>query len=163
MIPAIQRQRRSPNKMVGRAKSHLETNSILARDTQRAQTKPPGHQDPGTPQETEPDLPISCGGTSQQWPATETGAPAAADLRGLLCEPHHRATRPTNHKLEKSYTKEVLPLLQKFQDCQQISQPGDPAKELRTAREFDFEGQWDLITSSTGLRRRAPGPKRKEQ
>ena len=29
---------------------------------------------------------------------------------------------------------------------QQISQLGDPAKELRTPREFDFEGQWDLIT-----------------
>ena len=28
----------------------------------------------------------------------------------------------------------------------QISQPGDPAKRLRTPREFDLEGQWDLIT-----------------
>ena len=100
--------------MVGTVKSHLETNSIPTRDTHRAQTKPCGHQDPGTPQETEPDLPISCGGTSQQGPAMETGAPAAADLRGLLCEPHHRATKQTNRKLENSYTKEVLALLQKF-------------------------------------------------
>ena len=29
---------------------------------------------------------------------------------------------------------------------EQISQPGDLAKGLRTCREFDFEGQWDLIT-----------------
>ena len=29
---------------------------------------------------------------------------------------------------------------------QQISQLGDLAKQLRTHREFDFEGQWDLIT-----------------
>ena len=27
-----------------------------------------------------------------------------------------------------------------------ISQPGNPAKGLSTLREFDFEGQWDLIT-----------------
>ena len=27
-----------------------------------------------------------------------------------------------------------------------ISQPGDPVKGLRTPKEFDFEGQWDLIT-----------------
>ena len=37
-------------------------------------------------------------------------------------------------------------LLQNFQGPQQIPQPGDPAKGLRIPREFDFEGQWDLIT-----------------
>ena len=50
------------------------------------------------------------------------------------------------HKLKNSYTKEGLTLLQKFQGPQEISQPGDLAKGLRTSREFDFEGQWDLIT-----------------
>ena len=55
----IQGQRRSPNKMVGGAKSHLESNPIPARDAQRAQTKPHVHRDPGIPQETEPDPPLS--------------------------------------------------------------------------------------------------------
>ena len=40
-------------------------------------------------------------------------------------------------------------LLRKFQDPQQISQPGDSAKGLRTSREFDFGGQWDLIAELT--------------
>ena len=33
-------------------------------------------------------LSVSCGGTGQQWPATETGALAAADLGGLPCDIH---------------------------------------------------------------------------
>ena len=37
-IPHIQGQRRSPRKMVGGAKSHLESNPLPARDVQRAQT-----------------------------------------------------------------------------------------------------------------------------
>ena len=39
---------------------------------------------------------------------------AAADLEGMACEPHHRATEQTTHKLENSYIKEVLALLEKF-------------------------------------------------
>ena len=54
-ITHIQGQRRSPNKMVGGEKSRLESNSIPARDTQRAQTKPCAHQDPDATG-TEPDL-----------------------------------------------------------------------------------------------------------
>ena len=50
------------------------------------------------------------------------------------------------HKLENDYIKEVLTLLEKFWGPQQIPQPGDLAKGLRTPREFDFETQWDLIT-----------------
>ena len=42
-IPHFQGQRRSPNKMVGGMKSHLESNPIPTRDTQRAQTKPTVH------------------------------------------------------------------------------------------------------------------------
>ena len=35
-----------------------------------------------------------------------------------------------------------------------MSQPGDLTEELRTPREFDFGGQWDLITElNTGLGR----------
>ena len=37
--PCIQGQRRSPNKMVGGVQSHLESNLIPTRDTQRVQTK----------------------------------------------------------------------------------------------------------------------------
>ena len=57
-----------------------------------------------------------------------------------------------------------------------MSQPEDPAKGLRTPREFDFGGQWDLITelTYTGLGKQilegqkqnlvcTPGPRRKEQ
>ena len=58
-ISHIHGHRRSPNKTVRRAKSCLESNSIPARDTQRTQTKPCVHQDSKTPQETEPDLPLS--------------------------------------------------------------------------------------------------------
>ena len=47
-IPHVQGQRISPSNMVGGAKSHVESNSLPARDTQRAQTKPCAHQE--TPQ-----------------------------------------------------------------------------------------------------------------
>ena len=53
------------------------------------------------------------------------------------------------HKMENNYTKEVLALLQKFQGPQQISQPVDLAKGLRTPREFDNEDQRDLVTELT--------------
>ena len=38
VVPHIQGQRRSPNKMVGGAKSCLESNTMPARDAHRAQT-----------------------------------------------------------------------------------------------------------------------------
>ena len=75
--------------MVGGAKSCLESNPIPTRDAQRAEAKPCVYQDPGTPQETEPDLPlsvnVSCKGMGQQWPATGTEALAAADLGDVAC------------------------------------------------------------------------------
>ena len=46
----IQEQRRSPNKMVGGAKLHLKSNTVLPRYAQRAQTKPFVHQDSETQQ-----------------------------------------------------------------------------------------------------------------
>ena len=53
-------------------------------------------------------------------------------------------------------------------------QPGDPAKGLRTPREFDFEDQWDLIIElpqnwgnrlleGTNKTLCTLGPRRKEQ
>ena len=78
----IQGQRRSPSKMVGGAKSNLESNPISTRDAQRAWTNPCAHQ------ETHRDwarlafecLSASCGGMGQQWPATEAGALGTAKL-----------------------------------------------------------------------------------
>ena len=58
-IPHVQWQRRRTNKMVGGAKSYLESNPIPRRYAWRAQTRPCVHQDLETPQETEPDLPLS--------------------------------------------------------------------------------------------------------
>ena len=40
--PQVEVQRRSPSKMVGGAKSHLESNLIPVRDAQRVQTNPCG-------------------------------------------------------------------------------------------------------------------------
>ena len=78
------------------------------------------------------------------------------------------------HKFQNNYTKEFLAKLRKFYGLQQISQPEDLAKGLRTPREFDFGGQWDLITEHTqnwgnrlmeGTNKTlcAPGSRRKEQ
>ena len=80
-IPYIQMQRRSPSKMVGGVKSHLESNPIPARDTQRTQTNL-DTRGPRHPTETETELcvSVSCGGTSQQRTAAGAGALGAADV-----------------------------------------------------------------------------------
>ena len=77
----------APSKMVGGAKSHLESNPIPARDAWRAQTSPskvligcaPGPRDPT---ETEPELglSVSCRGAGQQWTSLRAAALGAADL-----------------------------------------------------------------------------------
>ena len=57
-----------PNKMIGGAKLHLESNPIHTREAWRAQTKPCNQQDPGTPKETEPDLPLNvCVSPVEAW------------------------------------------------------------------------------------------------
>ena len=61
--------------------------------------------------------------------------------RSPLAPPYSSEQR--THKLQNNYTKEILPLLTKFYDPQEISQPGDLAKGPRTPREFDFTGQWE--------------------
>ena len=66
-------QRRSPNKMVGGAKSHLESNPIPTRDTQRAQTKPTVHSRRTHRDWARPDfecLCVSCESMGQQFPAS---------------------------------------------------------------------------------------------
>ena len=81
-ITHVQKQRRIPSKMVGRAKSHLETNSIPARDHGglKQTSCATGARDL-TETEAELFLNVSCGGTGQQWPATGAGALDGADLR----------------------------------------------------------------------------------
>ena len=49
------------------------------------------------------------------------------------------------HRLENNNTKEVLTLLWRFWTPCQVSQPGDPTRELGIPREYGFEGQWDLV------------------
>ena len=62
-------------------KLHLESNSIPARDAQRAQTNHGcTRTQKSTETETELCLSVSCGGTGQQWPAAGVGALGAADL-----------------------------------------------------------------------------------
>ena len=71
----VQRQRRSPSKMVGGAKSCLESNPIPARDTWRAKTKPCVHQDPETTQRlSQTCVSVSCRGMGEQWSAAGAGA-----------------------------------------------------------------------------------------
>ena len=53
------RGKEKPQRDSNEAKSCLESNLIHNREAQRAPTKPCVHQDPGTPQETEPHLPFS--------------------------------------------------------------------------------------------------------
>ena len=67
--------------MVVGAKSHLESNPILARYARMVQTNLM-HTRPKDPPETEPELglSVSCGGTGQQCTATGAGTLGAADL-----------------------------------------------------------------------------------
>ena len=75
----IQGQRRSPSKMVGGSKLHLESNPIPSRDAGRAQTKPCAHKDTQTPQKlSQTYIWVSCRSMSQQWPATGSGTLDAA-------------------------------------------------------------------------------------
>ena len=68
-VPHVQGQRRSPSK-TGRSEIKFESNLIPARDTWRAQTKPYVHQDPGTPEETEPDLSLSVLASPEEAPVS---------------------------------------------------------------------------------------------
>ena len=80
-IPCIQGQRRSHRKMVGGAKSRLESNPIPARDAQRAQTNLVCTKIQRR-HETEPELclSVSCRGMGQQWTTAGAGALDAIDV-----------------------------------------------------------------------------------
>ena len=58
------------------------------------------------------------------------------------------------HKLENNYAKELLTLLQKLEDPQQPSHPGDPAKGLRTTKEFETI----KILCASGPKRKSSDP-----
>ena len=105
------------------------------------------HQDPGTPQETEPDLPLSVeysyGGTGRPWPATGTGALGAAYLGGMACEPPHRATEQTTHKLEDNYTKKFLHCCKSSRAHNRFPNPG--------IRQRDWELSGNLTFKANGI------------
>ena len=81
-IPHMQGQRTSPSKMIGRAKSHLESHPILTRDDWRAQTKCTCTRKPHIAwvRPAYECLSVSCWSTGQQWPDTGAGALGPADL-----------------------------------------------------------------------------------
>ena len=111
--PHVQGQGRSP-KLVGRAKSHFESNPHTHQRAWRAQTNCCVHQDPGTPKR----LRHTCLWVfecllwryRQQWPAEGREALAAANLGGSAREPHHRATEQTTY-----YWRTIIP--KKFLNC----------------------------------------------
>ena len=77
----VQGQRRSPSKMVGGAKSHLESTPFppeMLRGLKHTLCAP-GPRNP-TENETELCLSVSCVGTGQQWTATGTEVLGAVDL-----------------------------------------------------------------------------------
>ena len=171
--------------MVGGVKLTLESNPIPTRDAQRAQMKPCVHQDPGIPQETEPDLPLSVRVSLAE---SRAGVTCCGDRGSGCSRPGRRGTwhksswrrlplaPPQSRQADDPQTgellyQEVLALLQKFQAHNRFPKLG---KGLRSPREFDFEGQWDLITElpqdwgnrlleGTNKAMCTPGPRRKEQ
>ena len=179
-IPHAQGQRRNTSKMVGGAKSRLESNPITTRDTQRAQTTPSVHQ------ETLQRLRQTCLWVSPVEVRVSSGLPQGQGLwvqqSWLWHKPSWRSSPlipPYSFQADDPQTAEQLYQMnsctaKKVLDPQQISQPGKLAKGLRTSREFDFGGQWDLITELTqdggnsnleGTNKTSftPGPRRKEQ
>ena len=81
-MPHIQGQRTSPSRMVGAAKSRLESNPIPARVSRRAQTNLLCTRTQTETPETELELCLkaSCGGMGQQYPAAGAGALGASYL-----------------------------------------------------------------------------------
>ena len=146
--------------MVGGAKITFGIKPHICQRCSEGANKTLCTQDPGTPQRLSQTscecLSVSCRDGGMAVATAGMGALPAADLGGAACglgprggdchHLHHGATEQTTHKLQNNYAKEVLALLQTFQGTQEICQPGDPARGLRTPREFDFGGQWGLST-----------------
>ena len=124
-IPHIQGQRRSLNKTVGGAKSHLESNPIPARDTRGAPTKPCVYQDSVTLQRLSQNC-VDCllwkyrsavaycrgrGSGCRNLDHTDCGI---SPLGGGHHEPYHTGIEQMTHKLQNNYTKEIIMLLRKF-------------------------------------------------
>ena len=80
-IPYVQGQRRSPRKMEGGAKLHLESNPIPTRDTWRVQTNLVLTRTQRPPEtETELCLSVSSRGTGEPWTAAGVGTLGVIDL-----------------------------------------------------------------------------------
>ena len=112
-MPHVQGQRRNPSKMLGGAKSHLESNTIPTRDTRRVQTKPCAQQDLETTQRlSQICVRVFYGGTRQEWPATGEGTLGAATWsHSLWHKPSWRRsplTPPSSHGADDPQTAEQL-------------------------------------------------------
>ena len=64
----------------------------------------------------------------EQGPSVGTGALAAADLGGTVCEPHHSTTEQITYKLENNYTKEVAATPQQTEPDLPVSVQGSPTE-----------------------------------
>ena len=140
---------------------------------------------PRNPAETEPDLPLSVSVSpaeirvSSGLPQGQGNRPGSHSVWLKSSWRRWPLTPPQSCRADNPQTAEQLyqinsRTVKKVQDPQQISQPGNLTKGLRTPREFDFGGQWDLITElsqdwgnrlleGTNKTSCTPGPKRKEQ
>ena len=168
---------RSPNKTVGGAKSRLESNPIPARDAWRAQRKPAQQESPQT-------LSQACLWVPECLLRRHRSAVAGRRGRGSACgrpgshsvwhKPFKKRspwTPPYSRQADDRQTAEQLCQRNPHTDKKVLGptidfQPGDQAKGLRTPKEYDFGGQWDLITrhlEGTNKTLCAPGPRRKEQ
>ena len=74
-------------------------------------------------------------------------ASGKSPLGGHPHKPQHRAIQHTAHKLQGKKKCELgYCTVKKVLGPKEISQPVDPAKDMRNPREFDFGVQWNLIT-----------------
>ena len=91
-------------------------------------------------------LSLLYGCIGQQCPAMGTGALAAADLGGVVCKPHHRATKQATHKLEDNQI--IMP--KKFSHCCESSRAHNRFPNLGI-QQRDWEPPGNLILKASGL------------
>ena len=134
----------------GGYKITFKSNTMPTRDARRAQIKPCVHQDPGIPQETEPDLPLSVW-VSPAEAQVSSGLPQGQGLRlQQTWEPRHVSPTIKPRSRQPTEWRTIIP--KKFLHCCKVLGPTTDfpswgsGKGLRTPREFECEGQWDLIT-----------------
>ena len=86
---------------------------------------------------SESEVAQSCPTLATPWTVAYQAPPAASCNFGVLARDEYTFFY-SSILLQNDYTKEILAVLRKFWDPQQISQLEDWAKGLRTPRQFDF-------------------------